>query len=56
MRIAVIGCGGFGKNHLRVAAESGAELAFAVDIDLDRARAAGLLQVRGLGRLARDHQ
>ena len=39
MRIAVIGAGSFGKNHVRVANESPrAELKFVVDADLARAR------------------
>jgi predicted dehydrogenase len=38
-RIAVIGAGSFGKNHVRVAAESArAELTFVVDSDVARAR------------------
>lgn len=40
-RVAVVGCGAFGKNHLRVAQESTrAELAAAVDLDPDRAASA----------------
>jgi predicted dehydrogenase len=38
-RIAVIGAGSFGKNHVRVVAENpAAELKYVVDADLDRAR------------------
>ena len=42
VRVAVVGAGAFGRNHLRVVRESGAaELAAVVDIDADRARQAG---------------
>jgi predicted dehydrogenase len=39
MRIAVIGAGSFGKNHVRVVSETpGAQLTHVVDCDLERAR------------------
>ena len=42
LRVAVVGAGAFGRNHLRVVHEScQAELAAVVDIDADRAQQAG---------------
>lgn len=53
LRIAVIGAGSFGKNHIRVIRESSdAELAGVLDIDSERAAAAGCRVFSTLEELA----